>query len=324
MTAITEKQKDEFYQGFITAMLWSTGGEADYSEAPAGYVVAHLTAGEGGWVWGTETSTEGGSCSTEREAIAAAWTHSGETPPVLESLEGFDLAPITETNTRAHCDKWIDDNAALLALHADVRDDDHTDGSTPWECAGHDFWLTSAGHGVGFWDRGLGELGDQLTAACEKFRDKHDAYIGDDGLVHVSGMESEPSTTVRVAWEIDIELAPGETFDDAARQAVVIMHDQCARAKGAENGSTRPALTIEGELFDLEEYPDIMPPAVGVTITLTEAQRMDLEELINLGAADAVIAARLPDFDDVQAGSLERLGTTAAAELIKLLNGGTA
>lgn len=31
---------------------------------------------------------------------------------------------------------------------------------------GHDLYLTSAGHGVGFWDRDLGELGDKLSAIC--------------------------------------------------------------------------------------------------------------------------------------------------------------
>lgn len=33
--------------------------------------------------------------------------------------------------------------------------------------AGHDFWLTRNGHGAGFWDRGLGELGDRLTEASK-------------------------------------------------------------------------------------------------------------------------------------------------------------
>lgn len=31
------------------------------------------------------------------------------------------------------------------------------------DSAGHDFWLTRNGHGAGFWDRGLGGLGDRLT-----------------------------------------------------------------------------------------------------------------------------------------------------------------
>jgi hypothetical protein len=56
-----------------------------------------------------------------------------------------------------------------------------------WECLGHDLWLTSAGHGVGFWDRGLDELGERLTEACQQkpYVDKC-AYIGDDSLIYLS------------------------------------------------------------------------------------------------------------------------------------------
>lgn len=34
---------------------------------------------------------------------------------------------------------------------------------------GHDFILTRNGHGTGFWDRGLGELGDTLTKWAKTF-----------------------------------------------------------------------------------------------------------------------------------------------------------
>jgi antitoxin component of RelBE/YafQ-DinJ toxin-antitoxin module len=33
----------------------------------------------------------------------------------------------------------------------------------------HDFILTSEGHGAGFWDRDLGELGDYLTELCKSY-----------------------------------------------------------------------------------------------------------------------------------------------------------
>lgn len=38
-----------------------------------------------------------------------------------------------------------------------------------WGYFGHDYLLTRDGHGAGFWDRGLGELGEYLTkwAQCE-------------------------------------------------------------------------------------------------------------------------------------------------------------
>lgn len=36
------------------------------------------------------------------------------------------------------------------------------------ECFGHDLWLTRGHHGAGFWDRGLGELGERLTKAAHR------------------------------------------------------------------------------------------------------------------------------------------------------------
>lgn len=34
---------------------------------------------------------------------------------------------------------------------------------------GHDFWLTRNGHGAGFWDRGYGALGDELSKAAKVY-----------------------------------------------------------------------------------------------------------------------------------------------------------
>lgn len=51
------------------------------------------------------------------------------------------------------------------------------------EQAGHDFWLTRCGHGAGFWDRGLGEVGEKLTEACKAWGNV-DLYVGDDGKIH--------------------------------------------------------------------------------------------------------------------------------------------
>jgi hypothetical protein len=48
---------------------------------------------------------------------------------------------------------------------------------------GHDFWLTRNRHGVGFWDRNLGGLGEQLTTHARKFGELS-AYTGGDSLVY--------------------------------------------------------------------------------------------------------------------------------------------
>lgn len=50
------------------------------------------------------------------------------------------------------------------------------------EQLGHDFTLTRNGHGTGFWDRGLGEIGKRLTNICKPFGEAS-AYIGEDGKI---------------------------------------------------------------------------------------------------------------------------------------------
>lgn len=49
---------------------------------------------------------------------------------------------------------------------------------------GHDFWLTRNGHGAGFWDRGYGDIGDDLSDKAKTYGSA-DLYIGDDGKVEI-------------------------------------------------------------------------------------------------------------------------------------------
>jgi hypothetical protein len=51
--------------------------------------------------------------------------------------------------------------------------------------AGHNFWLNRNGHGAGFWDEGLGDVGDELSDACRPYGESY-LYVGDDGLVHLA------------------------------------------------------------------------------------------------------------------------------------------
>lgn len=65
-----------------------------------------------------------------------------------------------------------------------IRSFEFPDGYTA-EQAGHDYWLTRNGHGAGFWDRGLGELGERLSALA-RAAGSVDLYTGDDGLIYQS------------------------------------------------------------------------------------------------------------------------------------------
>lgn len=50
----------------------------------------------------------------------------------------------------------------------------------------HDYWLTRNHHGAGFWDRGLGDLGDRLTFAAQS-DSEYSVWESVDGTAHVDG-----------------------------------------------------------------------------------------------------------------------------------------
>jgi len=62
-------------------------------------------------------------------------------------------------------------------------------GTVPYEPhqAGIDFWFTRNGHGVGFWDRGLGKIGEDLSKACGHGTEFSESYVefGDNKKVYV-------------------------------------------------------------------------------------------------------------------------------------------
>ena len=53
------------------------------------------------------------------------------------------------------------------------------------EHLGHDLWLSRNRHGAGFWDRGLGDVGDKLDKAAKAVGERY-LYVGDDGLIYQS------------------------------------------------------------------------------------------------------------------------------------------
>ena len=107
---------------------------------------------------------------------AALWSSpddSGE--PLDRDHTANDLANETRETFANECRDFL---ALLESEHLDVS------AIEPRQIA-HDFWLTRNGHGAGFWDRGLGELGDKLTSAAMSYG-AADLYIGDDGLIYQS------------------------------------------------------------------------------------------------------------------------------------------
>jgi hypothetical protein len=97
--------------------------------------------------------------------------------PFDRNYSASDIAPESIDTMRAEVIDFLNGHEDIIwtALSGDMSE----------EQVGHDFWLTRNGHGAGFWDRGLDELGDQLTAAAKAYSTS-DLYVGDDGRLHVS------------------------------------------------------------------------------------------------------------------------------------------
>ncbi|AXN57854.1 hypothetical protein [Acinetobacter phage ABPH49] len=111
---------------------------------------------------------------------AMLWSTPGTDPATgeeVEDLQAFELAAETVEQVKLECHAfWKDAYTIMERLDAD--------GLHSFELSGHDFWLTRNGHGVGFWDRGLGNTGDVLTAMSKK-AGSCDPYVGDDGKVYI-------------------------------------------------------------------------------------------------------------------------------------------
>lgn len=94
-----------------------------------------------------------------------------------------DLAPQTLAAMVADCDRFRAENDIDAACAAAECND---------EQAGHDFWLTRAGHGAGFWDGDWPEpYASELDKASKAFG-LFELYIGDDGLIYAGGYERYP------------------------------------------------------------------------------------------------------------------------------------
>lgn len=131
----------------------------------------------------------------------ALWSSTDESDesggrPLDENYSADDIADEADTAIRTDCEDFIAANIDNLRAAQALMVGFHTgDGSGnlvkryrpsgySFAQAGHDFWLTRNGHGAGFWDRGLGSVGDRLAVAA-RFYGEENLYAGDDGQLYV-------------------------------------------------------------------------------------------------------------------------------------------
>lgn len=121
--------------------------------------------------------------------VTLLWsTNHGEDGNLDDDHDLQDIHPDTITGLRKECDQFLEENHDdIQALISEVE------GYT-FATAGHDLVLSRNGHGAGFFDMGL-DVADRLQAAADKMS-QVDAYLGDDGMVYVMGMEPpRPATS---------------------------------------------------------------------------------------------------------------------------------
>lgn len=92
----------------------------------------------------------------EECALWASTNENGE--PLDRTYDIDDFSKDTNKRIQEDCTNFINDN------WTDLKE------LSPSKC-GHDFFLTRNRHGAGFWDRGLGKVGDRLTKASHPYGD---------------------------------------------------------------------------------------------------------------------------------------------------------
>ena len=75
-----------------------------------------------------------------------------------DNYEISDVDENAERDIRRQIESFLQENAGIIR-----------ELGMSEEMVGHDLWLTSQGHGAGFWDRGYGRLGEELTESTHKF-----------------------------------------------------------------------------------------------------------------------------------------------------------
>ena len=122
--------------------------------------------------------------------ISGMYENEVASPEVMDILSGYlEAALWTEEDEIGPANIESDiSNDAKIDSYTDIKNFMNQAGSLlngiePSQ-VGHDLWLTRNGHGAGFWDRGLGEVGEKLTEIANAMGEKH-LFWGDDEKIYI-------------------------------------------------------------------------------------------------------------------------------------------
>ena len=154
----------KFVDAYYEAMLWSTL-LSPFGECPDCGADAKVLDR-----WNDQQEPVCRNCS-EREPH--------HEPPADENYTMDDLSDEIKAESVKDCQIFFRQNLA------DLESVDSVQGYSAMEMAGHDFWLTRNGHGVGFNDRDEWgeEVKERLHDAARRFGEVY-VYVGDDGKIY--------------------------------------------------------------------------------------------------------------------------------------------
>lgn len=122
---------------------------------------------------------------TQGYVEAMFFTECNSNNPELKDAAFNQLAALALDAIMVDCTRFQATNAALITNAMRSPAYDRSDDGYGLQAAGRDFWYTRNGHGAGYWDRGLGKVGDDLASAARAFGSS-DLYRGDDGKLYLS------------------------------------------------------------------------------------------------------------------------------------------
>lgn len=109
---------------------------------------------------------------------------------ILSYMDKDNFAPSALAFLRDYCRKFAEAFPEFCSDPDAFRVSAYEPTCEILEYVGHDLWLTSGGHGAGFWDGDWEEsIGDKLSEWCRK-QGNIEIYLGDDKLIYVSGEEN--------------------------------------------------------------------------------------------------------------------------------------
>ena len=150
---VNYKSKQSY--GTQTSTYWANGGKSTYAE--------------GGEIEGYNMDEV-----VKHFVMAGLWaSNDDEGEPLEDSYDADDVSKESYEKIAKGATKFINENKALLKKH-----------NISTESLGHDLFLDSQGHGVGFWDRGYGDDGDTLSKSASKIFASDQPYVGDDKKIY--------------------------------------------------------------------------------------------------------------------------------------------